>query len=493
MSSINRQAVAGSLFSVASSAITILLGALRAYLMVYWIEPAAFGIVILALFYVNLAAQLSEFGLASAYLHDQHEDEKTRRVFFTLNLTLDGASLIAVALLAPWIARFYPDFPGLALVMVVLALGMILRIANQTQTTILARSMRFKSIAGLDMISSIAMTLTGPALAWFGFGVWAIVGEILSGIFARLLALQLVVRPWALRLGWDPAIIRRFWEFGRRMWIGANTAFLIDHFDDLWVGSALGKISLGYYSRAYEFAHYPRRVIANPILSVFQPAFARLQDDRLRLSQAFFRSASLMTRTGGLFALLFTLTAPETFRLFLPERWLPMLPAFQWMILYSFLDPLASAAINLLLAAGRPGEVARIRLIQLASFVPAVIVLGGRGGITGVAIAADLMILIGTVLLYRKTRQVADYNSRSLWFWPTLTGGAIAAIVLAAGPLWEEWGLWLSLAGKLALIPLVYAGVLWLAEREQILRGVELIRSLLPNRFFRRDDGFGQR
>jgi hypothetical protein len=38
------------------------------------------------------------------------------------------------------------------------------------------------------------------------------------------------------------------------------------------------------------------------------------------------------------------------------------------------------------------------------------------------------------------------------------------------------------LAGKLILVPALYLGFLYAAEREQLLSGVRMIRSLLPNK-----------
>ena len=85
-------------------------------------------------------------------------------------------------------------------------------------------------------------------------------------------------------------------------------------------------------------------MVGNPILAVFRPTYARLQDDRQRLSRAFFRATSVIIRVGGLFSLIFILTAPEFIPLILGEQWLPMLLTFQLMIIYTFLDPVSLSA-----------------------------------------------------------------------------------------------------------------------------------------------------
>ncbi|NJN55937.1 MAG: oligosaccharide flippase family protein [Anaerolineae bacterium] len=111
-----------------------------------------------------------------------------------------------------------------------------------------------------------------------------------------------------------------------------NIKFFTDRFDDFWIGRALGPQSLGYYSRSYEAARYPRYVVATPLVTVFYSTYARLQGDRQRLSQAFFRLSNLMVRVSFGFSLIFILMAPEFVSL-LGETWQPMLVTFQLMII----------------------------------------------------------------------------------------------------------------------------------------------------------------
>ena len=48
---------------------------------------------------------------------------------------------------------------------------------------------------------------------------------------------------------------------------------------DVGVGLALGQQALGFYAKAYEFALYPRRVFANPLVTVLGPVFAAAQGE----------------------------------------------------------------------------------------------------------------------------------------------------------------------------------------------------------------------
>ncbi|GAB4581821.1 MAG: lipopolysaccharide biosynthesis protein [Anaerolineales bacterium] len=469
-----RHTVKGSAYSVTASAITLGLGLVRKFLMLRWLLPEMVGVGAAALLLLDLATQIGTIGIHSAYVHHKQADEKVRATYFTLNLALTAVSLLILGLFLPLIARLYPQYPQLSAVVLAYMGIEVLKTLNMPQMTMMSKNLAFGRLAAVDVVSSIGMTVVGPTMAWMGWGVWSIVGENLSGVLVRGAMLWGVYRPWRPRLGWNREVVRWFWEYGIKAWWSTNLTYVLNNFDELWTSSFLGPVPLGLYANSFDFASYSRKVIATPILSVFFPTFAHLQSDKLRLSRAFFRATSLMVRAGCLFSLVFILSAPEFIRI-LGEQWLPMQTTFQLMIVYTLFDPLSLAAQNLLMATGLPGAVLRARIVQTIIFIPAVIVLSMVAGIEGVALATDLMILVGALLLFRATYRVADYSSRALWLWPLVAMGLTAGVVIGLNPVWATLNLWMAFLGKLLLIPAVYGGLLLLTEREQLLTGWHML------------------
>ena len=478
-SDIARRAVSGSLYSVGASAVTLVLGFVRSIVMARLLLPEHFGVAVLALFYLNLATQLRALGIDSALIHRKDADDDALATYFTLRMLLIVASLAIAGAFIPLLGRLHPDMPLLAAVLLAYMGISVVKGLNAVQATILSKQMAFRHLAIIDVMSSVTMTIVGPLLAYLGLGVWSIVAERGSGIFVRTAVIWIFYRVWRPRFGWNREMARWFVGYGSKLWAGSNLNFLLDRFDDWWIGTFLGDTPLGFYSRAYEFAGYPRRAVANPVLSVFFPTFARLQDDRLRLSRAFFRVTSLMIRAGGLFSLLFILAAPEFIRLFLGEKWLPMVLTFQLMIVYTLLDPLVVAVNNLLSATGHPGIIVRVRVVQVLVFVPAVFGLGTWLGIDGVAIAADLMMVAGGILLFYYARRVVDFSLRTLWLWPLVALLLGSAALVALNPLWQQVDAWVVLAGKAVVGTGVYGGLLWLVERNQLLTGWRMVWGLV--------------
>jgi PST family polysaccharide transporter len=256
------------------------------------------------------------------------------------------------------------------------------------------------------------------------------------------------------------------------MWGGGGLYFLTDRFDDFWIGTTLGKTLLGYYSRAYEFAHYPRRVIATPLLGVFNPVFAQLQGDRLRLSQAFYRATYIILRVSFLASGAFALVMPEFIHLVIGDNWAPMLLTFRLMLIYTLLDVIIVFGEGLLWAVGRPQQFQRITLAQAVFFVPAV-VLGARlWQINGVALAADAVLGIGCVILYKYLRQVVDFSLVRLTFWPVLS----LTFAWVGGWLMETRQLisnpWQMAAAKLVLFGTLYAVLLGIKEAKEVVEGL---------------------
>ncbi|MCA9927803.1 MAG: oligosaccharide flippase family protein [Anaerolineales bacterium] len=459
--------VHGSLISGVSSVVTIGLGFVRTILLTIFLLPDDVGVVTQALFFVTLAAQIRMPGIDRALIQREDTPAGFFETYFTLRTALVLVSIGIMAGLTPFIAPFYPDMPLLALILIAFLLIEIPKAFNEVQEIINRRNLSFGAIAQADMASAVFSTIAAPLLAWLGLGSWSLVGERVAAQAARGAVFWLLGKPQRLRVGFDKQIARWFWNFGIKVWAGGTLTFVLDRFDDFWVGLTLGQSPLGLYSRAYEFARYPRSVVGVPVLSVFYATFARLQADRLRLSKAFFRAAGVIVRVGFLFSLLFILTAPEFIQL-LGEQWLPMQTTFQLMVVYTLLDPLGMAAGRLLTAVNHPELTARSRGIQLLIFVPAVILLNWWQGIVGVAIAADIMAAVGIVFLFHHTRKFVDYSMRVLFFWPTVALVGTAVPVLLLTPTWQQLNPWLALPLKLLLIFLLYVTILWLTEREQL-------------------------
>jgi O-antigen/teichoic acid export membrane protein len=296
-----------------------------------------------------------------------------------------------------------------------------------------------------------------------------------------------VWRPvWRPRFLWLRETARYYLRFGSRTMTESALSEALDNLDDIWTGAYLGHNALGLYSRAYAFATYPRRLLAMPVNMVAGGTYAELKHNRQRLSRAFFRTNALLVRTGFLMGGLLALVAPEFVWLALGDKWLPMVPAFRLMVVFALLDPIRTTVSSLFIAAGRPEQVIRVRLVQLAVLVTGLFVLGRVWGITGVAVVVDGVLLIGLIPLLYRARDYVDYSARRLFVAPGLALVVGAGVALAASWAACDAALcpndWLTGAIKSIVFTATFAGLLYALERREIMSMLARLRLVYTGR-----------
>jgi O-antigen/teichoic acid export membrane protein len=285
-----------------------------------------------------------------------------------------------------------------------------------------------------------------------------------------------------LSLRFNKQLARDFLNFGKYVFANRQLDLLLDQFDDFWSASTLGSNAGGYYSKAYEFARYPRRIIARPLQPVFLSAYARLQSDRKNLSKAYFRLNSLVVRIGFMLTIILFLIAPEFIELFLTSKWLPMVTTFRLMLIYSLLDPLIVTAGNLTTALGKPQIFTRVKVIQLVLFIPLVITLAALWNIEGVAIAANIMLLAGIIMIFRYVRSYVDFSLRKMFGYPiiALILGGIAGWVI--GNYIASTNMILILLAKAVTSGFIYLLILLIFEHQEYRTNIKMITHLLGSR-----------
>ena len=465
-SAIARRSLRGSLYSVASSAITLSLGFARSLLLARWLAPEQFGVMTLALFFTDLLNRFRDLGYDQDLLRDKAPSDVKVSTHFVLQITSSvGMLLVCLALIPAW-QHSYPDRPLLVPVILVLAAGRVVAALGGTPVIMLRKELGFGRAAGIDLVKAFIKTGGVLALAWLGAGVWALVAEDLLETLVLVVAIWWV-HPVRLKWCWDREVIRGYLSFGLPLFVAQLIAFLLMQFDDFWVGTVLGDASLGFYAIAYGFAEYPRRVVSDPIQQVILATLAKVQDDRLRLSQAFYRSSAYLVRVGVWAGGVFALVAPEFVRTFIGDKWLPAVSAFRLLVVFAMSLPLVAVAINLLVATGESRQILRVRSAQLAVFVPLVI-LGVRAwGILGAALAEDVMVLVGLIVLLRRVRQHVDFSLGKLLACPMLGMAVGMGLVWGVVPklgVQSDLGL---MAVKGMLATLGYAATLLLLERRE--------------------------
>jgi O-antigen/teichoic acid export membrane protein len=456
----------GSGYNLVTNAGTMVLGFIRSVLLMRLLDPEYFGIIALSLFFSTIVTPFSNFGIDHVLIQKRDPDTLSFSTHFVLRIVLGILILFLSILVSPILFRIYEDQKIVIYIFLLLLLFKLLEASYSTHSIVMRRELRFGPLAALNLISSTLMTIIAPTMAYLQAGIWSLVAEQLIGPVVRWLGFWLVLHPWHLSIKFNLDQAKSFIRLGYNYMSSHLLGILLDRFDDFWVGTSLSSRALGYYSRAYAMAQYPERIIAAPIVSVFFPAYAVVQDNKTELSKAFFRSSSFLVRSGFLLAIVLLVTAPELTLILFTETWLPIVPIFRLMIFYILLDPIYQNLSYLIAGVGHPEKLTRTRLAQAVLFIISVVSFAYFWGVRGVAVAANLMILLGTIVLFFESRLFVGFSISRMFKWPivALICASIASILLINYV--EFQNLWISLLLKGTIVTIAYLVPLYLAERD---------------------------
>jgi len=472
-------------WKIGSNAIALAISFVRSIILARLLPVDIFGVFAFAGSITKLSVILADFGMAGALIHRAPETEdldQAAAVQFTFRFlfTLVWAGLLILGTLV-----FTEPNSLLRTALFCLIIVGLLTQLKSTPSLILIRKVQQRRQAVIEILVTLISTPLMIWLAWQGVTLWVLLTGEIVGAGVSLLMYYGWRPVWRPRFSFDKRIIRYFFDFGKRNVLNSILNKALDLIDDIWVGFFLGQTATGFYNKAYSFAVYPRRIFANPINLVIGGAYAELKGKRDRLSELFSLVNTLLIRSSFFLGGFLVLIAPEFIFVLLGDKWLPMLTTFRLMLIFTLFDPLKSTISSVIsLAGGQPQLVVKARFIQLTIMIVGIFTLGPLLGINGVAIAVDLMLVVGIVILFLQARPFVDYSIRELFAIPLF--GLILGLsaVLTWGALFDlaSFSPWELLIIKSLLFSSIYLTTLLLFEFQKIKDLFAYLQVIIRNR-----------
>jgi O-antigen/teichoic acid export membrane protein len=250
------------------------------------LSPDEFGVFAAALVVLGISSILSELGVGPAIVQRPTLEARHLRAGFTLSLLLSHAVAVLVWAGAPAIAGFF-QLPELTQVVRGASLMFVFHGIAAVAQGLAQRELRFRWLAGVEAGAfGAGFVLAGPVLAWFGFGVWALVGAHLTQHFLRMVVL-LVGQPHPKQLLLERRAINDLLYFGGGFTLARIGNYIAGQGDKLVAGRWLGAQALGLYVHAYQLITAPATLVGLVLDRVLFPTMALVQREPARLARAY--------------------------------------------------------------------------------------------------------------------------------------------------------------------------------------------------------------
>jgi O-antigen/teichoic acid export membrane protein len=471
-------AARGVLWTGAGQVVRQLIQVGSSVILVRLLSPGDFGLIGMAMFFVGIGQLLADFGVGSAIVHSRAVDRVVLSSCFWLNVIVAAVLAALVLGFSPLIGSFY-ERRDLVPIVEALSLNLLLSGLQVVPSALLYRDLRFADLARAQVLGSLAGALAAMALAWAGFGVWALVAQPLVGSTANLLVCTLAQR-WYPRLEFSWAQTAPLARFSAAL-LGTNiVGYMNRNVDSLLVGRVLGAGPLGYYSMAIQLMLYPLQQVSSVIVRVLFPTLVQIRDDLPRLRSAYLKAvASIALITfpimGGLFAL-----ADDFVLVVFGPQWVEMAPLLKVLAWVGMMQSVGTTVGTIYLSMGNPGVAFRVTLVGAPVFILG-LAAGLPWGIFGVAVGyavASFSLFYYTTHTAFRFIDLTHMEFHRVLLKPL---GAALAMVAALHGLAVIIGP-LTPAGRLAVGvlagTLIYLAVSALINRGQLLEIASILRSL---------------
>lgn len=334
-------------------------------MVVRLLSPTDYGLFAMAQTVITALAFLNGQGFAASLIQADRVDERRIGQVFALLLILNGTLAATQFLIAPLAADYYnqPLIAHMLRVQAILFLTIPFSVLPQE---LLARRIEFRSQGIVNLACAGIGASTALALAWQGFGVWALVYAPIAMYVTRAigltLAARLLVKPvFDLRGAGDLITFGGALTLCQLFWIVQSQS------DIVIAGRALETHDLGLYSEALFLTLIVTGRFLPPINEVAFPAYAEMHKAGRALAPHFLRTARMVLLVVAPVYVGLSLTAEPAVLTLFGEKWAAMAPFVAGLSLampFFALHIICSPATN---AIGRP------RIYLTTAFVGAII------------------------------------------------------------------------------------------------------------------------
>ena len=264
------------------------------------VEPAAFGLIGMALPWIMLPRMLATLGLSTAGVQRQSLSNEERATLFWLQASLGLAFTLVAAALAPLASSIY-QASEVSTLITILAPSVLIAALGATHQALLERQMQLARVTIVRLVGQTLGAVAAVFVAWNDGQASALVvqqyGELLTLAVSAWLA-----DPWWP--GWPKrwSGVRQFLHFSGYYSLSSLFFVLVQSADKfllgLWLGSTVeGQAVVGAYTQAYSLMMRPVYLVTTPVIGVLLPALSRAASERRlfgELAIAAFRLAAIL-------------------------------------------------------------------------------------------------------------------------------------------------------------------------------------------------------
>ena len=359
------------------------IGLISTLILVRLLVPADFGLVAMATSIIAMLTLFSAFSFDLALIQNPKAERRHYDTVWTFRLISSMAYALALVILAQPAAAFYNE-PRLAVVIQVLAIGMVIGGFSNVGVVLFRKDMQFDKefkFIFSKRILTFAVTII-LALQWRNY--WALVGGTLAGIVAGVL----LSYAWqSYRPTFSIAARGELVHFSKWLFLNNTVDFFNNKLADFVIGRMAGPHALGLYNISYEVSSLPTSELAAPVNRAVFPGYAKMAANISILRKEFLNVLAMimllvLPAGAGIMA-----TANLLVPVVLGPNWTDAVIVIQVLAIYGICAGVQTNTGIMFIALGRPDLLTKLAGGRSAVLFPTLIWGTLQYGVFGAAVA----------------------------------------------------------------------------------------------------------
>lgn len=326
------------------------------------LAPEVYGTIALVTVFTAILNVFVDSGLGSALVQKKDADDLDFSSVFYFNVAVCCLLYLGMFLAAPFIAEFY-NRPELTPVIRVLSLTLVISGVKNVQQAYVSRTMQFKRFFFATLGGTVGAAVIGIAMAYCGFGVWALVIQQIFNATVDTVILWITVR-WRPKQMFSWKRLKGLFSYGWKLLVSALLDTVYGNLRQLIIGKMYSSADLAQYNRGRQFPDVIITNINSSIDSVLLPTMARVQEDAAQVKGMTRRAMKTSTYIMAPLMMGLAFCAQPVVRLVLTEKWLPCVPFMQIFCITYMFYPVHTANLNAIKAMGRSDLFLRLEIVK---------------------------------------------------------------------------------------------------------------------------------
>lgn len=326
------------------------------------LAPEDYGQIALITVFTTIMQVFVDSGLGTALIQKKDADDLDFSSVFYFNFVICLILYVVMFVTAPFIAGFYGN-SSLTSIIRVISLTIVISGVKGIQQSYVSRNMMFKRFFYSTLGGTVFSAFFGIALAYAGFGVWAIVAQQLSNTAIDTLILWLTVK-WRPKRMFSWVRLKGLLSFGWKMLASSLLDTVYNNIRSLIIGKMYSSSDLAYYDQGKKFPNVIVTNINTSIDSVLLPTMASAQDHAGRVKSMTRRAIKTSTYIMAPLMMGLAFCAEPIVGLVLTDKWLPCVPFLRIFCVTYMFYPIHTANLNAIKAMGRSDLFLKLEIVK---------------------------------------------------------------------------------------------------------------------------------